>query len=291
MTTIDELAKKHLPTLAPEDFFVLLSHATQKEKTFLFAHPTHQVSIDEEQLMKSWCERRRQHEPVAYIIGCREFYGRRFFVNSATLIPRPETEHLVECVITIVTKAQNNSSISPLDIIDIGTGSGNIIITLALELGTNDALHYTGIDISPQALTTAKNNAKELGAHTIHFFTGDLLQSYAFPIKKDRHLIITANLPYLSEILYTESAPTVKMYEPKDALVSGPDGLNHYRRLLGEIKQRISQYSTIQGVFEISPEQATMLTALITAQFPSSSISVLPDLSGRLRLIQAIFKT
>jgi release factor glutamine methyltransferase len=287
MATIQELQKKFLPALAPEDFFVLLAHTTDTDKIFLLTHPEYTLSEDMNHRTLYAFERRLKREPVAYITGHKEFYGRDFQVDHATLIPRPETEIMVERVLETISK--HVPSI-PVDIIDLGTGSGNIIITLACELPSLfPATHFsfTGTDISSQALLKAKENA---GRHNrtslITFLESDLFKGIPLSQKKDHACIIIANLPYLSTDIYNESDPDVRDYEPKSALESGILGLDHYERLLEEIKNFSPFFSSTKLFLEISPEQSPLIKKIVARTFPQSSLTIFNDLSGRARIAQ-----
>lgn len=291
MTTLDELKKIFLPAVAPEDFFILLAWATRKEKVFLLTHPEYPLSESEETQATAYLKRRLKHEPVASITGHKEFYGRDFLVTKDTLIPRPETELLIECALRRIVLVREKEEKENIDIIDIGTGSGNIIITLALEIKkmfSQEHFHYSALDISSQALAQAKENAKQ---HTVQkliiFLESDLLKNFPLPEEKNHHALITANLPYLSTTIYNASDPDVRDYEPKSALESGADGLDHYRRLLSELPELLKHYHSLTIFFEISPEQSTLLYKIIREGFPQSSLSLFQDLSGRDRLIQA----
>lgn len=285
--TVQELQKLFLPTVAPEDFFLLLVHATGKEKVFLLAHPEYELPTEAEKKAREFLARRLKHEPVAYITGHKEFYGRDFHVTRDTLIPRPETELMIEQVLTLF---HTNTPLSQADIIDLGTGSGNIIITLAKEIERIHQVTGTGyyaLDISPQALDIAKKNAR---AHDIEkqisFIKSNLLQNFPLPQEKNRHAVIVANLPYLSSEIYQASSLDVRDHEPHSALESGADGLDHYRRLLQELAERKNQYQSISFLLEISPEQSTSLRAMIAQTFPKADIGLFQDLAGKDRLIQ-----
>ncbi len=222
---------------------------------------------------------------MAYILGHKEFYGLDFKVNKNTLIPRPETELLVEEILKLKPKDKN--------IIDIGTGSGNIIISLAKNIKNNNT--FWGVDISPKALSVARYNAKKNKAEKrIKFIKSDLLN---FILKSKNHklktkeLIIVANLPYLSQKIYSSAMPDVKNYEPKSALLSGPDGLNHYKKLLRQIRSLKKSYPAldVSCYMEISPEQKTILEKIIKNLFLSSKMEFKKDLARKWRL--AIMKT
>lgn len=290
MTTVFDLQKKYLPTLAPEDFFLILSHATQKEKISLLAHPEYFLNKKQLKQAEILFERRLQHEPVAYLTGQKEFYGRSFYVTKNTLIPRPETELFIEKILAFLIHEEKQKNKISFDIVDIGTGSGNIIITLAKEILLLPLHHsyfrFFGLDISQEALRIAQKNARSHNVTKITFLTSDLLKKFSLPKKKEHHAIIIANLPYLSEKIYQASDADVRLFEPRNALVSGIDGLDHYRKLLQTIKSTSHYYLSTTFFLEISPEQSHMLKEIIVTLFPSSSPIIYPDLSGKSRLVQ-----
>jgi release factor glutamine methyltransferase len=289
MKSVRELQKKYLPAVAPEDFFILLSHGSGKEKVFLLAHPEHELSANETEKVETYLKRRLKSEPVAYIVEKREFYGRDFHVTSDTLIPRPETEHMIESILERVNGRQEEET----DIIDIGTGSGNIIITLAKEIQKIhpvSCIKYHALDISGAALRVAEQNATYHHVNsTLSFLESDLLQNFSLTQKKKSHAIIAANLPYLSKMIYEASEKDVRDYEPKSALISGTDGLDHYRRLLHELANFSLHHISTTLFLEISPEQTGPLRELILTSFPHSTICIIRDLSGRERLMKASF--
>ncbi len=287
--SIAELQKKYLLGIAPEDFFVLLAHATRKEKVFLLAHPEYELTKEEQERILQYLERRLTREPVAYIVGIKEFYGRDFFVTGATLVPRPETELLVEHALDSIKHEER-----AIDIIDVGTGSGNIIITLAKEIEKAhhiSSIRYHAIDISRSALIIARKNAERHDvSDIISFHEGNLLEPITNILGTANNIIITANLPYLSEKIYSESDSDVRDYEPQSALVSEREGLDHYIRLLEVLKRSLHTSSHVTCYFEISPEQTQSITQEIHTLFPKAAILTHQDLSGRDRLIQATFK-
>jgi len=263
--------------LSLEDFFVLLSFVTSKSKTFLLAHPEYCLSQSEETNIHLLIQRRLTHEPVAYLTGQKEFYGRTFIVNPSVLIPRPETEVLIEEVLSYTQEIT-----TPTTFIDIGTGSGAIILTLAEELAKReDLFHFIGVDISKKALLVAEENKKCFQNKTVTLQESDLLSAVRIP--KEENLCIIANLPYLPTAMYESTLPDVKNFEPMIALESGADGLNHYRRLLEELKALSLPSFTL--FIEIDPSQTeTLLTLFHT--FPKHTINIIPDLTGRERFIQ-----
>lgn len=282
--TLQELQRLYSDVITPEDLFVLLSFITKKEKSFLLAHPEHEISSEEESKIQVSFDRRSKREPVAYITGQKEFYGRDFMVTKDTLIPRPETEHMIE---EVLSYAKSTLPLSDsLHIVDVGTGSGNIIITLASEMMKGSASFF-GIDISKPALDVARANALTHGVDTsITFLQSDLLKGYIPFKKKDVCLIIVANLPYLSHEIYNATEKDVRAYEPKSALVSDEHGLTHYYRLLEEIQSL--QKHNLAFFFEISPEQTGVFTKHIRDIFPELTLSAIRDLGGRERLIKGV---
>lgn len=167
------------------------------------------------------------HIPVQYLIGSEQFYGREFIVNPAVLIPRPETEELVEGVLKRINRLFSKQE--PVDVVDVGTGSGAIAVTLALE---NRSLRVSATDISPESLEVAKENAQRLGAE-VEFWCGDLLQPL---IQANRKVdVVVSNPPYIPEEDIASLSPVVKNCEPLRALVGGKDGLDFYRRFMSEL--------------------------------------------------------
>jgi release factor glutamine methyltransferase len=280
--TIDALQKIYTrpqvatPAIALEDFFVLLAHVTVQSKTFLLAHPEYNLSPEEEATLKALIERRYTHEPVAYLIGYKEFYGREFKVTPKTLIPRPETEVLIEEVLKHLRIFS-----SPTAVFDIGTGSGAIILTLAEELWEEKDFSFIGTDISPEALAVAQENKIKLHNTSLVFQENDLLKNISLP--QEKNICIIANLPYVPIKMYEETEPDVRNFEPSIALVSGDDGLDHYRRLITEIHEhKLANFSLF---LEIDPSQTKALTELLSVFSPMVT-TVIKDLTGRERFIK-----
>jgi release factor glutamine methyltransferase len=226
MITLSEAIAEATLQLAPSptarrDAELLLLHATRLTKTDLLTHPDREVTALQLSEYRAAIARRARHEPVQHITGTQEFYGRSFIVDRLVLIPRPETEHLVEAALAIRAAP---SRIRPSRVLDIGTGSGILAITLALELP--DA-SITATDISPDAISVAKQNARALGAaDRIRFAVSDL-----FAALDSQHFdCIVSNPPYVSSNEALE--PQVRDYEPAAALYAGEDGLAIYRRLI-----------------------------------------------------------
>ena len=231
-------------------------------------------------------------KPLDYILGERYFYGERFKIDESTLIPRPETEILVELASKKILRQCRN-----LLIVDIGTGSGNIVISLAKVLKKQgisfyeNKIKFLATDISSSALTVARKNASLLGVPEVEFLKGDLLRPLeAILAKTSTNIFLLANLPYLSEVVYHNTAPKVKNYEPRSALLSGRDGLDHYRRLLKQLEAGEQsgwlRKRNIHCFWEISPEQKDNLTGEIAKTFPKTKIVAHKDLAKRWRIIE-----
>jgi len=268
------------------DAQVLLAHAMEVSKSWLFTHLGEPLRAPQEDAFRKLIERRAAHEPVAYMVGEREFYGRPFTVNRFVLIPRPATETLVEAALPLSTDAL---------FADIGTGSGAIAVTLAAESGTP----VIATDYGREAITVAKLNAERNGvADLVDVRQGDLLDPLIKLFEKItkpgaplpyKRLVICANLPYLTQAQWEAADRDVKDFEPKTALVGGgPDGLELYWKLfrqLSRARQNFPRKLTV--LVEIDPDQTNRITALITHDFPGSTPHVLKDLEGFDRVVIA----
>ncbi len=222
------------PDRARRDAETLLMHALRKNApatnlAWLIAHEGDALQSAAGAAFSEFVERRLAGEPIQYITGRTEFYGLPFQVNRDILIPRPETEHLVEKAIALAQKLNATISsprIPNLRIIDVGTGSGAIAVALAAAL---PFAAITATDISAPALTVAKDNATRNGvADRIRFLEGDLLG----PVAGDQFDFIASNPPYVPESDRANLDVEVRNYEPAQALFAGHDGLDLYRRLI-----------------------------------------------------------
>ena len=269
------------PRLSAE---VLLAFAMDAERDdllkTLLLFPEKEAGEDTLLRAESFVRRREAGEPVAYITGAKEFYGRDFAVTPATLIPRPDTETLVEAALSFARSYQPCRQPS---FIDLGTGSGAIAVTLALEL---PAWRGTGIDISPGALSVAKRNATALGADNLEFALRDFLGP---DILRGSHDMVLANPPYVSEREYRILSPEVANFEPKSALVpdeADPDGTAHLFALLG-VAERI----LVPGGLLLMEMGCTQGTALMERTGVSSAwenCRIIHDLAGLPRVFHAV---
>lgn len=286
MSSIEEIFKKYHKKIAPLDLELILENALKKPRFFIIAHPEFRLNKSQMLNVKYQMSRRLKGEPLAYVLGHKEFYGLDFKVNKNVLVPRPETELLVEEALNHIT--HNTKHVT---FIDVGTGSGCIIITLAKLLDSSklQVISYKliGIDILKEALNIAKHNAKlhKVG-QKIKFINGNLLE----PILKSKILnqkskiIILANLPYLTPAQIKKS-PTIQ-HEPKLALSAGPDGLKYYRHLFKQIKKMLSHVTChLSLVLEIDPSQAKKIKQLVKKELPTLAIRLKKDLRGHNRLV------
>jgi len=266
------------------DVEILLSHCLGISREELLAHDERRVPAFALRRYRILIAHRRKHEPVAYLVGHREFFGLQFEVNKHTLIPRPETELLVEETLRLINhksqqpnykKIQNSKIINfkPF-IIDVGTGSGAIAIAVA----KNSDATVIATDSSKQALKIAERNA--IGndvAERIDFRRADLLQGQS-PYRGTVPVIIVANLPYIPTADWGKCMPDVKNFEPRAALDGGPDGLRVYDRLFHQIIAFDIKPAAI--ICEIDPSQKKSFPKLVKKHFSSAKTEIKKDLAG-----------
>lgn len=272
--------------VAPGDFFILAAHALGTDKEFVMREPDFVPDPHVETLLRDFLGRRARHEPVAYIVGHREFYGLDFRVTQDTLIPRPETEHLVEAVKDEIDRTSGVRGDADIAVLDIGTGSGAIIVSLAGTIRPTRDISFLASDISPRALDIARENAIRNGvADRIRFLEGNLLEPFVGTnaFVRAGAIIVAANLPYLSDERYESTDDDVRLYEPASALRADDSGLALYDDLLRQIAASRAD-RPVTAFFEIDPDQAEPIRALIGTCFPDTDTEFLPDLSGRIRI-------
>ncbi len=251
---------------APLESELLLRHVLKISQVQLYLDLGHELSLKQEKTFWHLIERRLNREPTAYIVGHREFYGLDFYVDPSVLIPRPESELLVE-------KALNLAQVRPVsNIAEIGTGCGAIAISLALNLSQ---VKIYATDISASALNIALINCQKHGVvNRIYLLQGDMLD----PLPEPVDLIIT-NLPYVKSLELLRPAN----FEPQIALGGGLDGLERIRQLCRQVSGKLC----IEGclLMEIGQGQRRAVTTFLYNLFPSAKIEVAPDLSGIDRVI------
>jgi release factor glutamine methyltransferase len=272
--TIDEalVYGRALLTASPTphlDARLLLQYALHCSHSYLIAYQETPLSDEQELLYRQLLQRATRREPIPYILGRVPFFDFELDINPAVLIPRPETEQLVETVIAWV----KNHQVTRLA--DIGTGSGAIAIALARQL---PAAVIEAVDLSPEALTIAMHNANRLAHGRIRHYQGDLLEPLTAGLEG-----IVANLPYVTDSEWTALDDAVKSYEPALALKGGPDGLALIRRLLAQAVPKLAPGGAI--FLEIGWQQGTAVTQLAQTFFPESQIAVQRDFAGHDRIV------
>jgi release factor glutamine methyltransferase len=256
---------------AHADALLLLSHVAKRSRESLVAHPEAALTLDQVREFAAFCARRRSGIPMAYLLGSAGFYGREFLVNQSVLVPRPETEHLVEEALRFIGDPGTR-------ILDVGTGSGAIACAIAAEGGAR----VDATDVSSDALEVARENARRLGLiDRVRFYHGDL----AKPVRNERYDVIVANLPYVPAADLPKP-PDPTSFEPKLALDGGSDGLKLYRRLLLQIQPMLNPKSLL--LFEAAPPTIQKLKELVHSRLPNFTISICQDYAGLPRYVKAI---
>jgi len=250
---------------APLESELLLRHALKISRTQLYLDLNHELSPEQEATFQHLIERRLSHEPTAYILGYHEFYGLDFYVDHSVLIPRPETELLVEEAIKL-TQSHTVTTIA-----EVGTGCGAIAISLALKL-PQAKIYAT--DISAPALKVALSNCQKHGVvDRICLLQGDMLNPLPEPVD-----LIVANLPYVKE-----SEINAASFEPLLALNGGWDGLEKIRQLCRQVGNKLRLEGCL--LLEIGQGQEKAVNTFLHSQFPSAEIEVAPDLNGIDRVV------
>ncbi len=292
MTTVDELLRHGVDRLRQSgsetprlDAEVLLAHAIGSDRTAILAHPEAVVGPAAAAAFEAAVGRREAGEPVAYIRGFKEFRGLALATDERALIPRPETETLVDLAETEVagrlTTAPRPPGTPPLRIADAGTGCGTIAVALAVALRRRRMLEdvsILAIDASSDALQLARENAVgHAVADRVRFLEADLLPAVADP----RFELVLANLPYIPSAMVPE-LPVAASFEPASALDGGPDGLEHIRRLIDRLPDALGDGGV--AMLEIGADQADAVAAAVGEQLPGWGVSIVPDLSGAPRV-------
>jgi len=269
--TTERLARTGIPT-ARLDAEVLLRHVLGLDRTQLFVRLREPLSAQDRGELDALVDRRLAGEPIAYLTGSREFMGLNFAVGPGVLIPRPETEVLVEWALSWLRTRDRAT------VIDVGTGSGAIALSVAVfRQGARDRI--IGVDRLADALKYAETNRTALGlVERVSLVRGDLL-SWC----KGRLDLVLANLPYLRPD-QRESNPDL-LAEPEIALTSGDDGLSAVRRLLQSLPHLLAEHGA--AALEIDPSQTDAVRSAIRWALPSARIKVLRDLAGLNRVVVA----
>lgn len=259
------------------DAELLLSHSLRLERIQLYTQFDQPLKENELQEFKSLIKRRAAREPLAYILGEKEFYSLAFKVTPAVLIPRPETEGLVERGLGHLSQIQDRA----LRLLDLATGSGCILLALLKNLPSAVG---TGVDVSSQALQVAGENSRIHGLEErVHWLTCDLKQVWPESLQGPFDLI-TANLPYVTFSVWEGLAPEVRDHEPRSALVPGPGGLEMFQEVLPQIPSRLA----VGGIalLEIGDGQGEEILKMASELCPEKTLQVHQDLSGLDRVLE-----
>jgi len=248
----------------------LIAFALQKDKTFLIAHPEYKLSAEEETRFREFLQRRANREPFQYITGRQEFYGLDFAVTPDVLIPRPETELIVENAIELLSDKSR--------FCEVGIGSGCISVAILHKVKTASAI---GLDISPNALQIAEKNAK---LHQV----ADRLQlkiSDVFEVLKDEKFdLIVSNPPYIPRRDFEMLQAEVRDFEPTIALTDGKNGLSIVEKIINDTRQFLNPHCFL--LMEIGFEQATEVRKMFSSKI-WKSVEILPDLQNIPRMVMA----
>ena len=253
------------------DAEVLLAHVLGCDRAWLYAHPEHRLSAPKLNAYRPLISRRVGREPVAYLTGHKEFFGQDFVVTPDVLIPRPETECLVEQALDCAASLP----LSPI-IADVGSGSGAVAVSLAVHL---PQARVIALDVSPAALAVTRRNAARHGvAQRVHCLQADLLASLTGPLD-----LVVANPPYLSQAELASASPEVAGWEPRVALHGGSDGLAVIRRIVAMAAYRLGPGSAL--LMEIGATQGAEALGLAQRHFPQANLQIVQDYAGRDRLL------
>ena len=275
---------------------VFLGHVLGIERSSIVAHPEKNLTTQQEEAFLLCLQRRENNEPVAYITGHKEFYGREFATDARALIPRPETEGLIDRALEwlpghFTSHLAKTNKPCPLAILEIGTGCGNIAITLALELAQRSVpATILATDVSPPALEVARQNGKQLAADSLPLVHLSWLEANMFTnsaiFKAAPYDLIIANLPYVPTSWRFDPAaqPEVVFMEPEIALFGGADGLDLYRIFFAQAAQYLATDGRI--LIEYGEDETGDITPLAFTAFPNRTIETFKDYAGLDRVLQ-----
>jgi release factor glutamine methyltransferase len=261
------------------DSAILMAHVLGVSKGWLYAHPNRQLTADEIGRFEDLVRRRMRCEPVAYLVGFKPFYGLDITVDRRVLIPRPETEILVDRVLEYIQRRSKEGV--AMKVADVGAGSGAIAVALAVNV---PGLVVYATDISEDALSVAAQNVWRYGVgDQVQMIPGNLLD--AVPELVD---VIVANLPYVASRDLARLSPQVRDYEPLLALDGGPDGLEVYRSFFAALRapgarQILQQRARVY--LEIGWNQGEEVRCMAQEAFPAAEVSVQVDYAGLDRIV------
>jgi len=268
---------------------VTLAFVLKKDKSFLFVHPEFELKEEQIQAFSDLVDRLKIGEPLAQIIGVKEFYGRDFAVNEHVLIPRPESEFLVEYVVNWVKNVKNVNNVEKVRnvkdvknvkistnadgvrILDVGTGSGNILLSILKEL---PSARGVGVDVSNEALKMAQKNLLLLQMES----QAQLMESFLMEKVEGEFNVVVANLPYIGTETFNFVSDNTFKFEPHVALFGGSDGLELYRQLFQQLNDRKSLPELFLGEFGFG--QSEKMQELLTEYFPQCKRQIIQDYAG-----------
>ena len=267
---VDYFENKYLenPRLEIEIF---LQHILDCKKIDLYINFENEVSAPDLNTLKGYIKRRLKNEPIQYIVGKSNFYGRNFYVDNNVLIPRPETEILINACIEFLSIKDNP------EIIDIGTGSGCIGITLAKEIPSSSVI---AIDSSEKALALAEKNAKNIGIKNIDFVKSDFLKQ-SIDLRAD---LLVSNPPYIPKEDISTLMADVKEYEPSEALTDNLDGLEFYRVFSKKFDTIIKGDGAL--IVEVGKDEHPLEVKNIIEQSGHANIEMINDYNGDIRVLK-----
>ena len=254
---------------------LLYGEAAGLDRAHVIGRGGRAADADSRERFDALLRRRLEHEPLAYILGAREFYGLTFAVGPGVLIPRPETETLVEATLAAVREHPNARR--HVRVADLGTGSGAVALAIARHVPNATV---TGIDASSAALVYAGRNRERLGLRErVVLLAGSLLEPLTEPVD-----VLTANLPYVPTAECDDLAPEIRDWEPREAIDGGPDGLDAIRAAIQQLPSYVAE-GPAAALFELDPSQAKAAAALL-AQALDGSVTTHKDLSGAERVVE-----
>jgi len=256
------------------DAQVLLGHLLGWARARVLAHPEVDLSPSQQEGYRRLVGRRAAREPLAYLIERRGFWGMDLWVRPGVLVPRPETELLVER--TLAWALERGGPDWAGTVVDVGTGSGAVVVALAREL---PGACFWATEASGEALAVARENLRRHGvADRVTLAQGDLLEPVAGPVD-----CIVSNPPYIPSEELDRLAPEISRYEPRAALDGGPDGLAVYRRLVPQAVRTLDDGGAL--LLEIGYDQAEAVTEILKGQFPGGRVERFRDLGGHWRVL------